>query len=179
MDILMQHLGKGLGIMLLLSMPAVLMAAGIGLVIGILQAVTQVQEQTISSAPKIVGVFLLIIFGGPFMMDIMRDYFTEATHLSFDVIPRDEAMVLPPKPLYTYGQGDTPAEFFKEQKQIPSDSKIKALMEKPPNLSGFNGPEKAIIDNSHRPVPRPGIGEQIYMQRRAEGKLPKPPGSKE
>ena len=38
-----------------------LVAAGIGLVVGILQAVTQVQEQTIAAAPKILGVFLVIM----------------------------------------------------------------------------------------------------------------------
>ena len=53
MEILLEYLAKGFLIMLAISMPCVLVAAGIGLVVGILQAVTQVQEQTIAAAPKI------------------------------------------------------------------------------------------------------------------------------
>ena len=64
MEILLEYLAKGFLIMLSISMPCVLVAAGIGLIVGILQAVTQVQEQTIAAAPKILGVFLVIIIGG-------------------------------------------------------------------------------------------------------------------
>lgn len=53
MEILLEYLAKGFMIMLAISMPCVLVAAGIGLVVGILQAVTQVQEQTIAAAPKL------------------------------------------------------------------------------------------------------------------------------
>ena len=63
-EILAEFLAKGFMAMLAISMPCVLVAAGIGLVVGILQAVTQVQEQTIAAAPKIFAVFLVIIIGG-------------------------------------------------------------------------------------------------------------------
>ena len=53
MELLMEHLAKGFMTMLIISMPCVLIAAAVGLVVGILQAVTQVQEQTIAAAPKI------------------------------------------------------------------------------------------------------------------------------
>ena len=59
MEALVEFLAKGFMVMLSVSMPCVLMAALVGLVIGILQAVTQVQEQTIAAAPKIVIVFLI------------------------------------------------------------------------------------------------------------------------
>ena len=49
-EVLLEYLAKGFLIMLSISMPCVLCAAGIGLVVGILQAVTQVQEQTIADA---------------------------------------------------------------------------------------------------------------------------------
>ena len=57
MEVLVEYLGKGFMVMLMISMPCVLMAALVGLVVGILQAVTQVQEQTIAAAPKIVLVY--------------------------------------------------------------------------------------------------------------------------
>lgn len=94
MDLLLEHLGKGLMIMLLISMPAVLTAAAIGLVVGILQAVTQVQEQTIAAAPKILGVFLLIVLMGPFSVGTLQDYIRRSANIAFDIIPRDEETVL-------------------------------------------------------------------------------------
>ena len=61
MEMLTEYLAKGFMTMLSISMPCVLVAAAIGLVVGIIQAVTQVQEQTISAAPKIFAVFLVIV----------------------------------------------------------------------------------------------------------------------
>ena len=61
MDLLIEFFAKGLVSMLMIAMPCVLTAAAVGLVVGILQAVTQVQEQTIAAAPKIFLVFLVII----------------------------------------------------------------------------------------------------------------------
>ena len=72
MEVLVEYLAKGFLIMLAISMPCVLVAAGIGLVVGILQAVTQVQEQTIAAAPKILGVFLVIVIGGIGFINMLR-----------------------------------------------------------------------------------------------------------
>ena len=52
-EILTEYLSKGFMTMLSISMPCVLTAAAVGLVVGIIQAVTQVQEQTIVT-PSIV-----------------------------------------------------------------------------------------------------------------------------
>lgn len=96
MELLMEHLAKGFMDMLLISMPCVLVAAGVGLVIGILQAVTQVQEQTIAAAPKIFAVFLLIIIAGNFYVRILSEYFMESTELAFNIIPKEDNFVLAP-----------------------------------------------------------------------------------
>jgi len=96
MEILMEYLSKGFVIMLMISLPCVLVAAGIGLIVGILQAVTQVQEQTIAAAPKILLVFLTIIMLGGWYVKILSDYIHEGTNLAFDIIPQTESFVLPP-----------------------------------------------------------------------------------
>lgn len=95
MDILLEHLGRGLMLSLLMSLPCVLTAAGIGLVVGILQAVTQVQEQTIAAAPKIVGVFAVLLLGGGLMMGMMTDYVREAMQIAFNEIPQDGIFIMP------------------------------------------------------------------------------------
>ena len=75
MEILMEYFAKGLMTMLMIAMPCVLTAAAIGLVVGILQAVTQVQEQTIAAAPKIFTVFLVIILLGSTYVKMLTNYF--------------------------------------------------------------------------------------------------------
>lgn len=95
MEVLVEYLAKGFMAMLSISMPCVLIAAGVGLVIGILQAVTQVQEQTIATAPKICLVFLAIIVLGGYFLKIMMNYFYEGINLAFEIVPRKETYVIP------------------------------------------------------------------------------------
>lgn len=94
MEILLEYLAKGFMIMLAISMPCVLVAAGIGLVVGILQAVTQVQEQTIAAAPKILGVFLVIVIGGVGFIRLLTNLFQEGMVLAFNTVPHSENFVL-------------------------------------------------------------------------------------
>lgn len=94
MEILMEYLGKGFINMLMLSMPSVLVAAGIGLIVGILQAVTQVQEQTIAAAPKILGVFLVIMLLGNLSMNVLMNYVYEGANLAFNIVPKQDDFVL-------------------------------------------------------------------------------------
>lgn len=96
MDILIEFFGKGLMTMLMIAMPCVLTAAAVGLVVGILQAVTQVQEQTIAAAPKIFAVFLVIILLGTGYLKLLTNLFQEGTSIAFEVIPKNDEFVLPP-----------------------------------------------------------------------------------
>ncbi|MCQ2957974.1 MAG: flagellar biosynthetic protein FliQ [Candidatus Gastranaerophilales bacterium] len=94
MELMMEHLANGFLVMLLITMPLVLTAASIGLVVGILQAVTSVQEQTIAAAPKILMVFLMIIILGGFFTKKLTDLMQESGHLAFEIIPRQGEFVL-------------------------------------------------------------------------------------
>lgn len=124
MELMMQHMGHGLMLSLMLSLPAVLVAAGIGLVVGILQAVTQVQEQTIAAAPKILGVFLILLLGGGLMMTLLENYMRESVQIAFNEIPQDGQFILPPKKAQTPGQLRA-REFFQLQAKPGSGDKIK------------------------------------------------------
>lgn len=59
---------------LFLSGPLLLAALVIGLIISIFQAATQINEQTLSFIPKLVGIFLTLILAGPWMLQMMVDY---------------------------------------------------------------------------------------------------------
>jgi flagellar biosynthesis protein FliQ len=59
---------------LLVSAPMLLAALVIGLIVSIFQAATQINEATLSFIPKLVGIFVVLIVAGPWMLSVMLDY---------------------------------------------------------------------------------------------------------
>ncbi|ACL29906.1 flagellar biosynthesis protein FliQ [Buchnera aphidicola] len=59
---------------LIIASPLLLAALISGLIISILQAATQVNEQTLSFIPKIISVLGVISILGPWMLGVMLDY---------------------------------------------------------------------------------------------------------
>lgn len=55
-------------VMLKIGSPIMMLALGIGLVISLFQALTQIQEMTLAFVPKIVVIFLSLLVMMPFMM---------------------------------------------------------------------------------------------------------------
>lgn len=140
MEALMEYMGKGFAIMLMISMPCVLVAAGIGLVVGILQAVTQIQEQTIAAAPKILGVFLVVVIGAYGFVSMLTNYTTEGFSLAFNVIPRNDSYVLPA----SYYKYTRPFQKEMNEEISPEKTNLKQLMENSSrgNFSKLNSGEK-------------------------------------
>ena len=58
---------EALGLVLFLSMPVLGAALIVGLIVSIAQAVTQIQEQTLSFVPKILGMGIMAIFMFPWI----------------------------------------------------------------------------------------------------------------
>ena len=66
---LVMNIGRqAIEMMLILAGPLLLSALFIGLIISIFQAATQINEQTLSFIPKLVGIFLVLILAGPWML---------------------------------------------------------------------------------------------------------------
>ena len=59
---------------LLMAGPLLLSALVIGLIVSIFQAATQINEQTLSFIPKLVGMFIMLLVAGPWMLQMMVDY---------------------------------------------------------------------------------------------------------
>lgn len=59
---------------ILVSSPVLLVALVVGLLISIFQAATSLNETTLSFVPKIIAMFLTLIFAGPWMLQVMTDY---------------------------------------------------------------------------------------------------------
>jgi len=58
-----------------LSLPLLLTALLIGFSVSLFQAVSAIQEQTLSSVPKMIGVFAIIMLIGPWMLNSVLDLF--------------------------------------------------------------------------------------------------------
>jgi len=65
---------QGLYMLLLVSAPLLLAVLVVGLVVSIFQAATQINEQTLSFIPKLVGIFIALVLAGPWMLSVMTDY---------------------------------------------------------------------------------------------------------
>lgn len=64
------HLAReALFMVLILAGPAMVAALLIGLVISVLQATTQIQDQMLSLVPKIVGVFVVLLVLGSWLLN--------------------------------------------------------------------------------------------------------------
>jgi flagellar biosynthetic protein FliQ len=67
-DLALQLMGEMLLAALLISAPILLPIMIVGLVISILQVVTQVQEISLTFVPKIIVVFIAVVVFGPWML---------------------------------------------------------------------------------------------------------------
>ncbi len=129
MDWMPMAVRDGIIVVLIISGPLVLAAAFIGLVVGILQAATQVQEQTIGSALKIIGVFGLMIATGFWMFQYLNQYTSRTLSTAFTFVPRRTQKVIP-SDLYKKDAKEQARGGFQEQLQaevLQLPSKIEPL----------------------------------------------------
>jgi len=62
---------KAIETVLLASAPMLIAALVIGLLVSIFQAATQINEQTMTFVPKIVGVLVALLIFGPWIIQVM------------------------------------------------------------------------------------------------------------
>jgi flagellar biosynthetic protein FliQ len=65
---------QALYVMLVLSVPLLLTALVVGLVVSILQAATQINEMTLSFIPKLLAMVAALVIAGPWMITYYVDY---------------------------------------------------------------------------------------------------------
>ena len=76
-DVVTHIATEALAITLKVSMPFLLAGLVVGLLVSIFQAVTQIQEQTLSFIPKILVTGAVIALAGPWMLDQLATYTRE------------------------------------------------------------------------------------------------------
>jgi flagellar biosynthetic protein FliQ len=73
-------LRDGMVVMLKLGGPPLLVALAVGLVVALLQAITQINEATLAFVPKVVAICAALVVLGPFMLATLSGY----THALLD-----------------------------------------------------------------------------------------------
>lgn len=65
---------EALTVATLVGAPLLLTTLTVGMVVSIIQAATQVNEATLTFVPKLVGVFVVLLLFGPWMMSTLLDF---------------------------------------------------------------------------------------------------------
>ncbi|HEX8085801.1 MAG TPA: flagellar biosynthesis protein FliQ [Solirubrobacteraceae bacterium] len=73
-DTVIQLVVGAVELSLKVGLPLLLVGLAVGLVISVFQAVTQIQEQTLTFIPKILATVVVLVVGGPWMLDELLSY---------------------------------------------------------------------------------------------------------
>jgi len=65
---------EALTVSLLVGAPILGVTLVVGIVVSIIQAVTQVNEMTLTFVPKLIGVFVAMLIFGPWMMETLLNF---------------------------------------------------------------------------------------------------------
>ncbi|MFM8454538.1 MAG: flagellar biosynthetic protein FliQ [Gammaproteobacteria bacterium] len=73
-DFIVDIFSGGLRLIILMSCVLILPGLGVGLIVSVFQAATQINEQTLSFFPRLIITFVVISIGGPWLLNLMRFY---------------------------------------------------------------------------------------------------------
>ena len=65
---------QALWVTMLLAAPLLLSALAVGLLVGMFQAATQINEMTLSFIPKLLVLVLALVLAGPWMLSVIANY---------------------------------------------------------------------------------------------------------
>lgn len=75
-DTVVEICSRALYVVCITAAPVLLVSLVVGLIISIFQTVTSIQEQTLTFVPKILAIFVSLIFLGHWMLTVMVEYMT-------------------------------------------------------------------------------------------------------
>jgi flagellar biosynthetic protein FliQ len=75
-DFAVQVAYQGITTILMVSLPIVGVGLLVGFLVSLFQAVTQIQEQTLTFVPKVISVLLMVAFTSPWIISMMIDFTT-------------------------------------------------------------------------------------------------------
>ncbi len=86
LDVFLDVMKGGIQLLLTVILPPLLVSLIIGLIIGIFQAVTQIHEQTLMFAPRVLAIFITLMLMGGWIFQKIMDYAREIFEKYFQMI---------------------------------------------------------------------------------------------
>ena len=83
LDNLVQLTSRAMLLCLMVSLPVVVVAALVGLLVSFLQAITSLQDQSISQAAKLVAVVLALLISAPWGASLVLGFARQALDAAF------------------------------------------------------------------------------------------------
>jgi len=77
-DEVVMNLGaEAIKVMIYVSGPLLLAAMAIGIMVSVIQAVTQINEATLTFIPKIIAIVVVLLVMAPWMLELLKGYTTD------------------------------------------------------------------------------------------------------
>lgn len=73
-DMISEITSRALYLIIQAALPILLVSLSIGLIVSIFQTVTSIQEQTLTFIPKILGVFIMLMLLGSWILNIIIEF---------------------------------------------------------------------------------------------------------
>jgi flagellar biosynthetic protein FliQ len=73
-DMVMSLGAEAIKVMIYIAGPLLLAAMAIGIVVSVIQAITQINEATLTFIPKIIAIVVVLMVMAPWMLEIMKQY---------------------------------------------------------------------------------------------------------
>jgi len=73
-DMVMSLGAEAIKVMIYIAGPLLLAAMAIGIVVSVIQAITQINEATLTFIPKIIAIVVVLMVMAPWMLEILRQY---------------------------------------------------------------------------------------------------------
>ncbi len=81
-QLLIDIFSQALVLVLKLSAPLLLVSLAIGLIISLFQTLTSIQESTLTFVPKLIGVFVVLMLAGAWILKNMEEFTREVFNFS-------------------------------------------------------------------------------------------------
>ncbi len=73
-DMVMSLGAEAVKVMIYIAGPLLLAAMAIGIVVSVIQAITQINEATLTFIPKIIAIIVVLMVMAPWMLEILKQY---------------------------------------------------------------------------------------------------------
>lgn len=84
---MVMHLGsEAIRTVIYIAGPMLFAAMAIGIIVSVLQAVTQINESTLTFIPKMVAVLIVLVIMAPWMLEVLEHYTTEVITSAGDIL---------------------------------------------------------------------------------------------